>query len=715
MTIPKVTGPASEVNAQIQARLNSFIDEAQDYWIDVREFGAACDDSTDDSAAIQAAIDSVGTTSTTRGGPRILIPDRCAIGSTILINRKSLTFAGLGWGRQGSTGQQSYLRWIGSAGTPMLRLQNAQGIIVKDLHLIGKASAKPSCAISLFYEAGFGVNQNTLENIAIGDLVDGTAIGTGFTDGIAYEGGLASNDTWMMGNILIQGCSGYGIRQSSIQNVNTTINGLTITDSTGGVYAVAAELVGMQWSFGAISGTCVFLARQDDASLNASPNVHVIGWLAERSGRLAEIGGEGRLTIESGHYQTGSFTVADGKVIVSGELGGNGGNARIELKNFTFSEGTGSPTVNPFISIKSTAYANQNFQSLILDGVIGMPTGGPQSNGISAQTMGLLEYKYIYLKTLGETTADYAPFPVSESYLGGVFGGGEVFQAKRIDIPGRLRLAPTSSAFDTNNITAAGNTIVVDRALLLIQNVTGGSLTLTSTPTIANGADGEVVRIVNVGSQNIVLQDQGTLASSNLRLASSTVTLAPRQSLDLVYLSAVGDWVDGRILQDLSGYQPLDSDLTAFAALTPTNDDIVQRKSGAWTNRTMAQLWADLNALNTVTAYTPTITAGAGTFTSVAATGEYQKLQDKLYYVSIDIVITTNGTAATNVKATLPFSTANNSISQTINGAETNNTGKGIAGTMTANSTNINLYFSDSTYPGADGSKIHVEGIYRIA
>lgn len=37
-----------------------------------------------------------------------------------------------------------------------------------------------------------------------------------------------------------------------------------------------------------------------------------------------------------------------------------------------------------------------------------------------------------------------------------------------------------------------------------------------------------------------------------------------------------------------------DADLTAIAALTPSNDDIIQRKSGAWTNRTPAQLKTDL-------------------------------------------------------------------------------------------------------------------------
>ena len=38
----------------------------------------------------------------------------------------------------------------------------------------------------------------------------------------------------------------------------------------------------------------------------------------------------------------------------------------------------------------------------------------------------------------------------------------------------------------------------------------------------------------------------------------------------------------------------LDADLKAIAQLSPTNDDIVQRKSGTWTNRTMAQLASDL-------------------------------------------------------------------------------------------------------------------------
>jgi hypothetical protein len=48
--------------------------------------------------------------------------------------------------------------------------------------------------------------------------------------------------------------------------------------------------------------------------------------------------------------------------------------------------------------------------------------------------------------------------------------------------------------------------------------------------------------------------------------------------------------------QSLAGLQPLDSDLTAIAALSPANDDIIQRKAGAWVSRTVAQYITDLTS-----------------------------------------------------------------------------------------------------------------------
>lgn len=71
----------------------------------------------------------------------------------------------------------------------------------------------------------------------------------------------------------------------------------------------------------------------------------------------------------------------------------------------------------------------------------------------------------------------------------------------------------------------------------------------------------------------------------------------------------------------LSGYgitdaQPLDDDLTAIAALSPSDDDIIQRKAGAWTNRTLAQLKTDLS-LNNVENTALSTWAGSANITTV--------------------------------------------------------------------------------------------------
>jgi hypothetical protein len=44
----------------------------------------------------------------------------------------------------------------------------------------------------------------------------------------------------------------------------------------------------------------------------------------------------------------------------------------------------------------------------------------------------------------------------------------------------------------------------------------------------------------------------------------------------------------------LTGKQPVNANLTAIAGLTPTDNDLLQRKAGAWVNRTPAQVKTDL-------------------------------------------------------------------------------------------------------------------------
>jgi hypothetical protein len=55
--------------------------------------------------------------------------------------------------------------------------------------------------------------------------------------------------------------------------------------------------------------------------------------------------------------------------------------------------------------------------------------------------------------------------------------------------------------------------------------------------------DQQVIRLLNISPYGMVLQDQGTLAKSNLRLTAAKITLGPRSSMTLVYLSAAGAWI----------------------------------------------------------------------------------------------------------------------------------------------------------------------------
>lgn len=74
--------------------------------------------------------------------------------------------------------------------------------------------------------------------------------------------------------------------------------------------------------------------------------------------------------------------------------------------------------------------------------------------------------------------------------------------------------------------------------------------------------------------------------------------------------------------------QAWDSDLDAIAALTPTNDDILQRKAGVWTSRSIAQLKTDLSLSGSNTGdQTITLTgdvtgSGTGSFATAIGSGK---------------------------------------------------------------------------------------------
>jgi hypothetical protein len=71
-----------------------------------------------------------------------------------------------------------------------------------------------------------------------------------------------------------------------------------------------------------------------------------------------------------------------------------------------------------------------------------------------------------------------------------------------------------------------------------------GDYTLTSTPTIADGSTGQIVFITcdNAEANVVTVQDQDTLANSNLQLGAATRAASGKDVLKLIFDGT--DWIE---------------------------------------------------------------------------------------------------------------------------------------------------------------------------
>ena len=112
--------------------------------------------------------------------------------------------------------------------------------------------------------------------------------------------------------------------------------------------------------------------------------------------------------------------------------------------------------------------------------------------------------------------------------------------------------------------------------------------------------------------------------------------------------------------------------------------------------------------------YVPVITASAGAFTTVSATGQFMRF-GKLVAVEAQILITTNGTAATAILATLPFNTPNVAGTNQFLGGQDITAGLALCGNIAPNTSTLTLVKYDGTYPGANGKTLIFGGVYQSA
>jgi hypothetical protein len=173
--------------------------------------------------------------------------------------------------------------------------------------------------------------------------------------------------------------------------------------------------------------------------------------------------------------------------------------------------------------------------------------------------------------------------------------------------------------------------------------------------------------------------------------------------------------IAGNYIYDAAAHMDWRASESTFNGGTPDNNTFGQN----YGNAGLLGFYKTVGALTTVIdpgvpwiAYTPTITANSGTFTSVSATGRSLKV-GKTVHFAIVVTITTNGTAAGDVRATLPAGViASGGMAC---GRADGVSGKQLQGLLVGGTSQLRITNYDNSYPGANGEVLRVAGTYESA
>ncbi|MEK6899692.1 MAG: glycosyl hydrolase family 28-related protein [Nanoarchaeota archaeon] len=192
---------------------------AEAIFINVKDFGAVPDDNLDDWPALQAALNQLSG-NTGKGNHVIFIPaGTYYISNTLLPPNSASYFTLMGEGKLATQ-----IRWVGSAGVPMIKMLNARGVVLRDFTLFGTSplpgynAGVPSHGI--LFQKGSGQQGagapafNYLERVGItnayGEVIDNGIAFTaeGYSSSDQYDG---NNEQTTFNDVNIENVNKYGI------------------------------------------------------------------------------------------------------------------------------------------------------------------------------------------------------------------------------------------------------------------------------------------------------------------------------------------------------------------------------------------------------------------------------------------------------------------------------------------------------------------------
>ncbi|MBK7882507.1 MAG: hypothetical protein IPJ81_00695 [Chitinophagaceae bacterium] len=291
--------------------------------------------------------------------------------------------------------------------------------------------------------------------------------------------------------------------------------------------------------------------------------------------------GEGNTAI--GYGSMGGTTTGKYNTAVGAFGGGDvfGGQRNVMLgyaAGFNLETGNDNVLIGANVSVNTLSGSKNIF--------IGTTAGATNVSGSSNTVIGyganLSANNFINATAIGANSYVGASNTISFGSINGVNGAtsdtwsgfGTIAATERLHVVGNFRLQNGSQAVDRWLKTDAnGLSVWADLPAFVVPNAaiigaTKTKITYDAKGLVTAGADATTADIAASTDKNYVTDAQQIVIGNTSGVNT-------------------GD-------QDLSGLQPLDADLTAISALTPSNDDIIQRKAGVWTNRTPAQFKTDL-------------------------------------------------------------------------------------------------------------------------
>ena len=471
-------------------------------------------DGTADNVQIQAAINSLGNSTTTITGGKVVLTGNYNIAAMILIRNKSIEIEGRGYGNA-LNNIPTYLKWTGSAGAEMIRVQSCRGLKMKNLRLIGSKTSKPLAAISMYvvnHEGGDNdISQNSFnvfENIWIGayDGLDAAAaVGDyEFSDGIYFHGDDTGNNYNTFKNIRVSMCN-TGVNIAGVQYGQNTFDGLWASFCYIG-FATTAPAIGHDWFFDN--------SQAFDIQVLSDARLQLYDYASEASYQMAYVR-SGRLVVNGGTFSIPA--VFSGTII-----DGTGGDASVvTLNNFQLYNAAG------YVGTPLFNFTSANDSSI--KGFFGKTCRGITPAMISANTNTGNQLQQVFIDIEIIETSSNASYTIKNNLGPTAYGVAETVSETRYDMPENLKLKK-SLIHKINTLANSATPSVANGSVFL----TGGTTTIT------NFTNGTVGQIINILAEHAITITDG----ANIFLASSAnFVMAATGSLTLIQ-KADGKWYE---------------------------------------------------------------------------------------------------------------------------------------------------------------------------